>query len=268
MGMRWVMWVVAGIGLGLLFVIPSVRAADGDAAQAAVSDVNRDQVLQTIEATRQSDPELAAEMERQLELMEAGEEVEGPERAAEHLREAISHLETEGKTEEATRLNEVLGKLERGEITPEQCQLEAREILGEDFEAFERDDLLVGPPVEVGTGEYLPPEARAQLEKLFQEKGTGDPTKDAHVREEAERILREYGIEHPDWEHEGEWEKGDRKEHMSPEAREQMERFHEYEHPEVYRETFEREPGTIERAYEAPERTYEQYREHEGYPHP
>jgi len=263
------MWVVAGIGLGLLLVIPSVRAADGDTAQAAVSDVTRDQVLQTIEATRQADPDLAAEMERQLDLMETGEEVEGPEKAAEHLREAISHLEDGGKTEQADKLTEVLGRLERGEITPEQCELEAREILGDEFEGFERGDLLVGPPVEGQTGEYLPPEARAQLEKLFQEQGTGDPAKDAHVREEAKRILKEYGIEHPDWEHEGEWEKGDWKEHMSPEAHEQMERLYEGEHhDEMEREAFERTSETPERMYEAPERTYEQYREHESYPHP
>jgi len=63
---------VAG-GMSLVFclllpLIPQVHAAVGDEAEAAEA-----QILQTIEATRASDPELATEMERQLHLMESGD---------------------------------------------------------------------------------------------------------------------------------------------------------------------------------------------------
>lgn len=110
----------------------------------------------------------------------------------------------------------------------------------------------------------MPPEVRAQLETLFQEKGTGDPSKDAHVREEAERIMREHGIEPPKFEHEGNWERHEGmgpSEAPHPADRETMERYHEmmergemsHEHQREYeavRESFERETPTT---YEAPQ---------------
>jgi len=58
---------------------------------------------------------------------------------------------------------------------------------------------LIGPPVEGGTkgGQYLPPAARAELEQIFSQ-GTGDPSKDGHLREQAEKVFEKYGIEHPE----------------------------------------------------------------------
>jgi len=255
MGMRWMMGVV-GMGVALLLVTPSAMAADESTAEAAqleapqfqpdVTHPTREQILQAIEDTRQTDPELAAEMENQLELLESGE----------------LNLGAEGGVPGGTTQENIAGGLPGGG--------------------------LVGPPVDGDLnqqGNYLPPEVRAQLEQLFQEKGTGDPSKDAAVRAEAEQILREHGIEPPNWEHEGDWEheegqwQGDHGEgferayfeQMSPEAREQMEQFfseHEAsEQPTMDRETFEREYSTFEaptheyeavtHEYEAPTHEYE-----------
>lgn len=68
-----------GIGFISVFLLlvmgtPSASAADAEAApaDATLDGASREHILQTIEATRASDPELAAEMERQFELMEAG----------------------------------------------------------------------------------------------------------------------------------------------------------------------------------------------------
>lgn len=135
---------------------------------------------------------------------------------------------------------------------------------------------LVGPPIDIGTGggtplpsgESLPPEVRGELEKLFQEKGTGDPSQDQAVREEAEKILEQYGIERPEswgqdhehqqWEHEAgpgplEHVSPEALEHMAPEAREQLERFFEApEHEFTDRPEAGREVETFSREYEAP----------------
>jgi hypothetical protein len=53
---------------------------------------------------------------------------------------------------------------------------------------------LIGPGG--GTGDSLPPEARKELEELFQQ-GTGDPNseKDRELREKAGEILERYGID-------------------------------------------------------------------------
>lgn len=64
---------------------------------------------------------------------------------------------------------------------------------------------LIGPPVEGtgGGGNYLPPAARAELEQIFSQ-GTGDPSKDGHLREQAEKVMEKYGIEHAEFgNHEG-----------------------------------------------------------------
>ena len=79
MGMRSMLGVV-GLGLGLFLALPSAWAADDEStAEAApvpttgVDHPSREQILQAIEETRLTDPELAAEMENQLNLFEAGE---------------------------------------------------------------------------------------------------------------------------------------------------------------------------------------------------
>jgi len=79
---------------------------------------------------------------------------------------------------------------------------------------------------------------------------------EGQARDRMFEILRDHGIEPADgreWEQGGHQEGFERAyEQMSPEAREQMERMFEGEHPAM-----ERELGTFERMYESPERLYE-----------
>jgi hypothetical protein len=199
-----------------------------------LSEASREQILSEIEATRQTDPALAAEMEEQLRQLDAGE------------------LELHSMNAD-------------GGVAPDAPSLETSGGLP-------TDGLLLGPPVDAGTGptaDSLPPEVRAQLEKLFDEQGTGDPAKDGAVREEAERILREAGIDprevgpgHEGWDHEG-WDREGAEhswEQMSPEAREQMERFmseHELEGPMREYEGMTHEYEAPSAEFEAPTHEYE-----------
>ena len=69
-------FVMIGLGLAMTLSAPRVYAAEGstaEAAEAGATDTSREHILQNIEATRQTDPELAAEMENQLKLFESGE---------------------------------------------------------------------------------------------------------------------------------------------------------------------------------------------------
>ena len=248
MGMRLMLGVV-GLGLGLFLALPSAWAADESTAEAAqvptgvteptgATEPTHEQILQAIEATRQTDPELAAEMENQLELFESGEldlRAEG----------GVPH----GTTQEGDVTLGVSGGIPNaGEGMPSYMTPELREQLGNVF------DRRAG-------GELTEEQARSQAEAIMQEHGI-DP--------------REMGLGHEDTE--GQWQ-DDRgegferayMEQMSPEAREQMERFfsdHEAgEQPTMDREAFEREFGTFEaptheyegtvREYEAPAFEYE-----------
>ena len=251
MGMRSMLGVV-GLGLGLFLALPSAWAADESTAEAAqvptgvteptgATEPTHEQILQAIEATRQTDPELAAEMENQLELFESGE----------------LDLRAEGGVPHGTT--------QEGEIT-----------LG-----------VSGGIPNAGEGmpSYMTPELREQLSNVFDRRSGGELTEE-QARAQAEAILQEHGIDPREmgpghegtFEHEGDWQ-GDRgegferayMEQMSPEAREQMERFfsdHEAgEQPTMDREAFEREFGTFEaptheyegtvREYEAPAFEYE-----------
>lgn len=242
--------VVVGLALIKLFLVPTCWAADGgsaEAAEVAVPDAaSVEHIREAIQA--ETDPELRQAMEEQLQLLESGQ----------------LDLQT----------------LERDRLT-----LGAPPIVTDGTGATgggRPGGQLIGPPVEIGTGgqgqgESLPPEVRAQLEQLFQERGTGDPARDAAVRAEAEQILREHGIDpremgpghEGEWEREGSYWQGDRGEgferahleQMSPEAREQMERFFSEqevgEHSEVNRETFQQDFETFQREYEATTNQYE-----------
>ena len=105
-------------------------------------------------------------------------------------------------------------------------------------------------------GTLLPKEAQAELEKIFSQ-GTGDPSKDSHLREQAEKVMEKYGVEHPTFgggdsegrgggmesggsmrevferggglEQRGEGFERAMLEHMAPEAREQMERLFDHD---------------------------------------
>ena len=244
MGMRWMSGV--GLGLGLFLAFPSAWAADESTAEAAQVPMSADhptseQILQAIETTRQTDPELAAEMENQLKLFESGE------------LDLNAELGVQGGTTQGSDPTaEVSGGIRNAGLGAG----------------------LVGPPVEDGqnaTPSYMTPELQGQLGSVFDRVATGELT-EQEARAQAEAILQEHGIDPREmgpghegtFEHEGEWQ-GDRgegferayMEQMSPEAREQMEQFfseHEAgEQPTMDRETFEREFGT----FEAPTHEYE-----------
>ncbi len=175
MGKRWLIAVV-GIGVGVVLASPSVWAADGTTAEAAPADavVPTEVSNETLTHLRsaiaeETDPELRQTMEEQLQLLESGQ------------------------LDLTTEMDVAQGAAPpSGEAGAQQTSRLADMLTG---------GRLAGQPIDPGTGgggtsgETLPPQARAELEKLFQEKGTGDPSKDGHVREEAEKILERYGID-------------------------------------------------------------------------
>ena len=240
--------------IGLFLPSTTAWAANGDGvAEAAPSETSvglehatRDQILQTIDATRQADPELAAEMERQLQMLESGQ--------------------LDPRTLEITGMELTHGASpQRGEL-PGGTPLPMPVVDG--------GGRLIGS--EGGTGDSLPPEARKELEELFRQ-GTGDPNseKDRELREKAGEILEKYGVEPREMEagHEGKGEYGRESSHefgpglergegferaleqMAPEAREQMERHFGQEREQM--EGTQREFESAERTFEAPTRDYE-----------
>jgi len=197
-------------------------ASSDDGIASSDNEVTLDQVRELIEA--ETDPELRAEMEAQLHLMESGQL-------------DVHTIERELVSGAPSARQDAVGGPRSS------------------------DGLLVGPPIEIGmtggatAGNYLPPEARAELEQLFQQ-GTGDPSQDGHLREQAEQIMEKYGIERPaegmegrgEFEHGGNMERA--MEQMGAETREQTEH---------QMERMEREFGgpPSERSVEAPTREYE-----------
>lgn len=253
------MTVGMGLMLGLCMGLPRVWAADEAIAEASTlsfSEADRSQLLQSIEATRQSDPELATEMEQQLRLLESGE---------------LSHqdlaLDARPAGELAVGAVPGLAELPGGLAGATPLPMPVVDIGG---------DRLSPPGGGQSGGEHLPPEARRELEELFQQ-GTGDPSspKDRELREKANEILEKYGVEAHEFEghHEGgqpgegpgvperAWEQ------MAPEAREQLERLYGGREAEASgHETFGREVegGGIELDGRASERMNDTpTREHE-----
>lgn len=171
----------------------------------------------------------------------------------------LQAIDTEPDPELKALMREELSRLESGELSPRDLELGAPPSTGEQ-------------PGAVGgtSGDYLPPAARQELEALFSQ-GTGNPSSqtDQALREEAEKIFEKYGIDPRELGpgHEGDSERGGMGgghgredvglerafEQMSPEAREQMERFmseHEgMERPELFRE--------MEHSLEAPNHEFE-----------
>lgn len=263
MAMQRLVLILAGAGASLCMWSSAAWAADGgvaEAAQAGMPDATREQILQTIDATRHSDPELAVEMEHQLELMEAGDrwlgagEQGGPAGVPDSPSDAAPGA---------------------GGIEP----------------------IFVGPPVDGGGDggpSYMTPELRDELTQVFDGVARGDLSGE-QARAQAEAILREHGVDPRevgpghDAEHEGSdgdrWRdgfgddlRGDNSfkddswggarsleggeagferafEQMSPEAREQMERLfeHEGERHGMDRELFEHELGAEQRQVEGTE---------------
>jgi hypothetical protein len=233
------------VGMTMVMAAAVAWAADEgapgtvEAAQVGeLTDASRDQILRTIEATRQTDPELAAEMERQFDLMESGQ-----------FDPRVPAHDVAG-AEAGQRLD--------GEADPR--------LIGPPVE-------LIGPPVEGGGYPNEDPrfqevQSDPRMQAIREGYEAGRLTED-QAREGVFEVLRDHGVE-PDngreWERH-EWdgaapdERLDRAwEHMSPEAREQMERLyeHEGERTEMNREMFEREFGaSAEHSFEGPERAYE-----------
>ena len=230
MAMRWIVGVMVGVGMTAFCVMPSAWAADGDTAEAAqpgAPELTHEQILQDIEATRVTDPELAQEMERQLELLDSGELT-------------VDELERDRV------LGAPAGEFPTGGELP---------MPG-----------VIGLPVEGGTTSQDPRVQEVQsdprMQELREQFESGQLTED-QARERVFEVLRDHGIEPAEgreWDHEA----GESLEHreemeraweqMAPEAREQMERVfeHDGERPEM-----EREFGTPEREFEMPSHEYE-----------
>ncbi|MBI2093801.1 MAG: hypothetical protein HYT88_03655 [Candidatus Omnitrophica bacterium] len=176
MGIRPVMRVgIVGIGIFALFLISPtfVHAADESSVEAAevptaTTNVGIEQIRSEI--ATEEDPELRAAMQEQLQLLESGQ-----------LDFQTLEQERTAGTSSGPGSNEAGGGRLANSLSSSSVG-------------------LVGPPVETGTGatniggNYMPPEARAELEKIFQQ-GTGDPSKDAALREQAEKVMEKYGIE-------------------------------------------------------------------------
>lgn len=218
-----------GVSLGLLlgFASPAWAADDAAEAASATTDASREQILQTIETTRQTDPALAEEMERQLGLMDSGD-----------LKLSLP----EGESDRTT-----LGGPEA---------LGAPGLIGPPGE----DDQSGGDP------RFQAVQSDPRMQAVREQFEAGNLT-EGQAREQVFEVLRDYGIEPAggrEWEHgqgsqdgEGKTQEGFERawEHMSPEAHEQMERLYEQggERSEGERQTFERMFESIERQYESPE---------------
>lgn len=172
-------------GLGLLFFImmigsPSAFAADGDGVveaapshtDAGLEHATRDRILHTIDATRQTDPELAVEMERQLHLMDSGEATLTP-----------SERDLQGGTPTAEAASGEVFGVPGGTGAPE----------------------LIGPPVE-GPANFEQVQSDPRMEDVRRQFEGGQLSED-QAREKVFEVLRDHGVEPNEgreWEHQGE----------------------------------------------------------------
>lgn len=210
-----------GVSLGLLlgFASPAWAADEAAEAASATTDASREQILQTIETTRQTDPALAEEMERQLNLMDSGD-----------LKLSLPEGESDRTTLGGT---EALG---------------APELIGPPGEG----DQSGGDP------RFQAVQSDPRMQAVREQFEAGSLT-EGQAREQIFEVLRDYGIEPAGGREEGKTQEGLERawEHMSPEAHEQMERLYEQgggERSTTDREAFERLfESTVERSFEAME---------------
>jgi len=175
-------------------------------------------------------------------------QVETPEVSVEHIRAAIE-AETDPELREA--MADQLELLESGQLDFQ--TLEREVALGAPPGPGETSRGFVGPPVDIragggtteGGGNYLPPEARAELEAIFSRR-TGDPSKDGHLREEAEKVLEKYGVERTEMTSPREafeqWEQSEQGQRTDSATREQYR-----EMSEQYQTEFEQRGGLEQR---------------------
>jgi hypothetical protein len=240
MSMRRLASVVIGVGMQVSVAMPSAWAADGgtaEAAETAAADMTRERILQEIETARVADPELAQEMERQLELLESGELT-------------LEALEREGA------LGGPPVDLSGGE-----GPLPMPVVIGPDGQGTPPDP------------RFQAVESDPRMQELREQFESGQLTED-QARERVFEVLRDHGIdpmEGREWDHpEGGLRDGMTPEHreefermwesMTPEAREQMERMHDGQEHEFEAPMREFDAPMHEYevpAYEAPEQTHE-----------
>ena len=234
---------LVGLVISTFLALPPVHAADEDATAEAAQvespdthDVTREQILQEIDATRETDPELAAEMERQFQQWESGELDLTAER----------QVAFEGSTANAGQgTPELIGPPVDGGTTGTMPSYMTPELRDQLFQVYDG----------VANGQVSEQEARAKAEEIMREHGI-----------DSREMGR--GYEGTEQEHREAFERA--MEQMSPEAREQMEKFFEGREVE-YREMgqgvegHEMERGefeTMQREYElaapeAPQREFE-----------
>ena len=288
--------VVASLGFFLLLAPPSHAADDDVTAEAAqvesgdTHDLTREQILQEIEATRATDPELAAEMEHQFQQWESGELDLTAERqvafdaSAGTPGQGVPELigpPVDGATgmpsymtpELQDQLSQVYDGVASGQVSEQEARAKAEEIMrehgvdsremGRGYEGTEQEHREAFERAM----EQMSPEAREQMEKFFEgreaesrEMGQGVEGHEME-RGEFETMQREYELAAPEApEHEFE---ASVHEYEAPEAME-----HEYEAPEAP-EAPEHEYEAPE-GYEAPEHEYEmpEQQQYEAPPQP
>lgn len=244
MEMRWLTGAV-GIGFGLcLSITPAMAASDSTAEAAPVEgrDAGVEQIRSAIEATRQTDPELAKEMETQLHLMETGqisrEELTKDAQGHEGSRESQFSMLQAGGTSSGSvgslQTDVTGGAQARGGID--------RRMIGPPVDMGKGDGGLIGPPHEGGSNgnpKLKEVESDPRMQELRQQVESGQLS-EGQARERVFEVLRDHGVE-PN--NEREWERGAGNgqdavgresergqgtergmERMAPQAREQMER--------------------------------------------
>lgn len=256
MGMRGfrILALMGSMGVSLTVACLPVHAADGETAEAAevtAADVSHEHILQTIEATRQTDPELAAEMERQFDLYESGR-MEASELSGRDLAVGAPPESGEGRSD--PRL--VGPPVEAGRSGADQAV----------FEQVQSDPRMQETRRQFEAGEITEGQAREQVSGVLRDHGiepnNGREWEGAGMGGESGREQGEGGFSR-EFHNEGRFDtEGRGYEHMSPEAREQMERFFGPE-GDADRASFERDSTMQEEGPEGAERDFGRMMERE-----
>lgn len=194
----------------LVMGIPSASAADTEAASAdaTLDGAGREHILQTIEATRASDPELAAEMERQFELMETGEapretsgDILGDRLGAPEL--IGPPVDTSGNFEEVQadpRMQDIHQQFEGGQLSEDQAREKMFDVL-RDHGIEPNDGHEWEHQGEHGEGlerafEHMSTEGREHMESMERETGPMERMVERESMESMERMVEHESMEH------------------------------------------------------------------------
>ncbi len=241
-----------------LVTSPLAWAADDEgtveAAQTEVAPTTREHILQAIEDTRQTDPELAREMEAQLELLNTGE-LSPPSLEAPETGLSLGAPPTDvSSSSNVPRSQGFMGSTPLG---GDNTNLSERDRL---FMQVQSDPRMEDVRRQFEGGQISPDQAREKVFDVLRDYGI-EPNEGREWGSAEGRMMNGEGFReglgmesHPGGERS--WEQ------MSPEAREQMERFFGHEgdspedRPEMMHEGFDREMGTSERYFEGRENEY------------